>query len=173
MVSDLPLVFFRRLRYDRCMDQTRTVSDLRRLAADMVQKVTVRPVRREELPRWRSLVRTYHYLGLRQLVGETMFYVAEVDGQWVALLGWSAAALKVSARDQWIGWSAEQREKRLRYVAQNARFLMLPGPRVPNLASRILALNLHRLSDDWQEVYGHPIVLVETFVDPERFEGTC
>ncbi|HQT95976.1 MAG TPA: ISAs1 family transposase [Thermoanaerobaculaceae bacterium] len=155
------------------MDNAAEASDARRFAAEMLQKVTVRPVRQEEVPRWRSLMRNHHYLGLRSLVGETLYYVAEVEGRWVALLGWGAAALKVAARDRWIGWSAEQREKRLRFVTQNARFLLLPGPRVPNLASRILALNLHRLSTDWQSLHGHPIVLVETFVDPQRFEGTC
>ena len=155
------------------MDKGEGVGEARQAAAKILQKVIVRPVRRDEMPCWRSLMRNHHYLGFRQLVGETLYYVAEVEGRWVALLGWGAAALKVGTRDRWIGWSSEQREKRLRFIAQNARFLLLPGPRVPNLASRILALNLHRLSEDWETLHGHPIVLAETFVDPQRFEGTC
>ena len=114
----------------------------------------------------------HHYLGFRILVGESLKYVAEQGDSWLALLGWGAAAFKCGPRDAWIGWTKSQQWRRLRYVANNMRFLILPGERRPNLASQILGANLRRLSGDWQAVFGHPIVLAETFVDPD-FQGTC
>lgn len=140
---------------------------------DILRRVVVRPVTADEVPRWKELVRRHHYLGDR-LVGQTLLHVAEVDGHWVALLGWSSAALKVGARDRWLGWTPRQRQRRLKFVVQNARFvLLLDRQAVPNLASRVLALSVRRLAADWQAVYGHPVVLAETFVDPRRFAGTC
>jgi len=115
----------------------------------------------------------HHYLGFRKLVGESIKYVAELQNQWVALLGWGTAAFKCSSRDEWIGWMKEQQWTRLVFIANNLRFLILPDVRIPNLASKILAVNLKRLSADWQIIHGHPIVLVETFVDHSRFAGTC
>lgn len=138
-----------------------------------LQKVIVRPIQPQEEPKWNQLMATHHYLGFRQLVGESIKYVAEIHGKWVALLGWGTAAFKCGPRDEWIGWSKEQQWSRLIYVANNLRFLILPGIRIPNLASKILSLNLKRLSADWVAVYGHPLVLVETFVDHSRFNGTC
>lgn len=143
-------------------------------AFEVMSKVVVRPVMAEELERWKALVRAHHYLGLHHLVGETIYHVAEADGHWVALLGWCSAALKVTARDQWIGWNAQQKQRRLKYVANNGRFLLLTGAQeVPNLASRVLALSVRRLADDWRRVHGHAVVLAETFVDGARFPGTC
>ncbi|MEA3301164.1 MAG: DUF4338 domain-containing protein, partial [Pseudomonadota bacterium] len=115
----------------------------------------------------------HHYLGFRTLVGEAMQYVALLDGHWVALLGWGAAAFKNRHRDAWIGWHPALQWQRLPWVANNGRFLMLPDCHRPNLASKVLAVNLHRLSADWQAAWGHPILLAETFVDPTRFRGTC
>jgi hypothetical protein len=91
----------------------------------------------------------------------------------VALLGWCSAAFKSSHRDKWIGWSKAQQLRRLRYIANNSRFLILPGIRIKNLASRTLALNLRRLSSDWIAAYDHPILLAETFIDHTRFTGAC
>ncbi|MHB1527513.1 MAG: Druantia anti-phage system protein DruA [Candidatus Dormibacteria bacterium] len=99
--------------------------------------------------------------------------MATLDDRWVALLGWQAAAYQCQAREQWIGWSWVLRRQRLHLIANNARFLILPGESFPNLASRILSLNLRRLSADWQSVYGHPIVLAETFGESPRFTGAC
>jgi hypothetical protein len=96
-----------------------------------------------------------------------------VEGRWLALLGWQAAALKCAARDAWIGWGRVLHYQRLHLIANNTRFLVLPAGRLPNLASRVLALNLRRLSGDWQQIHGHPLLLAETFVDPARFTGTC
>ena len=133
----------------------------------------MRPIRPGEAPRWNALVRARHYLGLGNLVGESLKYVAEVDGQWVALLGWAAAALQCGPRDRRIGWSGEQRSRRRRFVANNARFLLLTEPGVANLASRVLALNTRRLAADWVALFGHPVRLAESFVDPARFRGGC
>lgn len=127
-----------------------------------------------ERSRWDYLMSRHHYLGFRGLVGGGVRQVAELpDGTWVALLGWHAGSFKVKARDRWIGWTPEQQFRRLRLVANNTRFLVLPGMRVPNLASRVLGLSLRRLSCDMEAQVGHPVLLAETFVDPERFAGTC
>jgi hypothetical protein len=133
----------------------------------------VRPVRRDEMDRWRALMRQHHYLGFERIVGKSLFYVATKATQWVALLGWGSAALKCAARDQWIGWEPALQFKRLYLIANNVRFLILPDWHTPNLASHLLALNLKRLSQDWQIYHGHPILLAETFVDSARFTGTC
>ena len=143
-------------------------------ASEIVRCVEVRPVRPDEEGRWKELVRKHHYLGLHHLVGETVLHVAEVDGRWVALLGWCSAALKVKARDHWIGWNPQQKQRRLKFVAQNGRFTVLcEAGEVPNLASRVLALSVRRLAEDWRRIHGHPVVLAETFVDGGRFPGTC
>jgi len=143
-------------------------------ASAVVRDVVVRPVAPTETGRWKSLIQQHHYLGLDHLVGETILHVAEVDGHWVALLGWCSAALKVAARDELIGWSPQQKQRRLKLVAQNGRFLMLvEAQAVPNLASRVLAMSTRRLAEDWRAVHGHPVVLAESFVDPARFPGTC
>jgi hypothetical protein len=135
--------------------------------------LTVRLMRREERRRWERAMSTQHYLGFRGIVGESLRYVATVAEEWVALLAWGAAALKVSSRDQWIGWDAATRRSRLRYVVNNVRFLLLGERRIPNLASRVLGANVRRLSDDWEQCYNHPILVAETFVDESRFTGTC
>ena len=142
--------------------------------SDLLRRLEVRPIRPEERGAWDALVAAHHYLGLRSLFGNTLRYVATVEGRWLALLGWQAAALKCAARDAWIGWPRVLHYQRLHLLANNARFLILPDAgHVPNLASRVLALNLRRLSADWQRVHGHPLLLAETFVDPARFTGAC
>jgi hypothetical protein len=129
----------------------------------------------EEEKEWNKLVKKHHYLKEHHMVGESLRYVAKQNGKWIALLGWSSAAFHLQARDAWIGWTDLLRKSRRHLVACNARFVLL-GPKSATscqAASQILSLNLGRLSEDWQQRYGHPIALVETFVDPERFEGTC
>jgi hypothetical protein len=138
----------------------------------VLEELCVRLLRAEEVPRAEELLNAHHYLGAVQSVGERLGYVAESQGQWRALFYWNAAAKHLRHRDAWIGWSPEQRRKRLTLVANNSRFLILPGASCPNLASRAMALCLDRLSADWESRYGHPIFLVESFVDPERFRGT-
>ena len=119
-------------------------------------------------------MQAHHYRGFRTMAGRrTLRYVATLGDRWVALLGWQATAYQCQAREQWIGWSWVLRRQRLHLIANNARFLILPGESFPNLAFRILSLNLRRLSADWQSVYGHPIVLAESFVESPRFTGAC
>jgi hypothetical protein len=133
----------------------------------------VRPVRCEERARWRQLMDAHHYLGFRPRVGQALWYVATLEEQWVGLLGWAAAALQCGPRDTWIGWTPRLKFRRLHLIANHVRFLILPEGHRPNFASQILALNLRRLSADWESYYGHPLLLVETFVDEARFRGTC
>jgi hypothetical protein len=142
-------------------------------AAAWKQPLVVRLLRCEERGRWRQLLNQHHYLGLQRLVGQSLCYVATVGELWVALLAWGAAALKCQPRDAWIGWRPALKWQRLHLIANNLRFLILPDWHRPNLASRILALNLKRLSADWECYYGHPILVAETFVDSARFQGTC
>lgn len=123
--------------------------------------------------RFRELIEQHHYLKTDILVGEQLRYVAEVNGQWVALLSWSAAANHLKDREQWLGWNISQRRRRLALIANNARYLILPGLDCSNLASRVLALCCERLAEDWQKTYGHPILAVESFVDSQLFRGTC
>lgn len=122
--------------------------------------------------RARRLLGQHHYLGDVRAVGEQLWYAITAGGIWLGVLVFCAASRRLRARDQWIGWSEEQRRRRLPLVVNNCRFLLLPDKTFPNLASRSLSLCLRRLSVDWQARYGHPVVLVETFVDPEQFSGT-
>jgi hypothetical protein len=133
----------------------------------------VRIITPEERLGWRILVERFHYLGEAPMVGERLVYAAYLEGQIVACMAWASAAMHCGARDRYIGWDKATRHQRLNLVANNTRFLMLPWIVVPNLASKILATNLRRLSTDWQQVWGHGLVLAETFVDSERFAGTC
>lgn len=136
-------------------------------------EVEVRPIGPGELLRWREAMARFHYLGDGRIVGEVLRYVAESRGRWVALLGWGAAVLKSRHREAWIGWDEETKYRRLAFIADNVRFLILPWVQVPNLASVVLSRTLRRLSSDWEQYYDHPILLAETFVDPARFRGTC
>jgi hypothetical protein len=123
--------------------------------------------------RFAAALAEFHYLGYRGTVGENLQYaVTDKDGRLLACLLFGSAAWKCKPRDSFIGWDPEQRQRNLRLITNNTRFLILPFVRVPHLASWILGRVLHRLSADWQQKYGHPIVLVETFVERERFAGT-
>ena len=122
---------------------------------------------------WDYLVQHYHYLGRPPLVGEHVRHLVRIRGQEVACLAWASAAWKVKDRDLFIGWDEARKRKNLHLLANNSRFLILDWVRIKHLASKILALSLRRLSTDWQQRYGHPILLAETFVDLSRFAGTC
>lgn len=117
-------------------------------------------------------MQAHHYLGALPKIGNTLRYVAEQDGRWMALLSVSAAALKCAARDQWIGWDYRHQYDRLNLVANNSRFLILPGCHERNLASRILSQLRRRIQQDWRVHFGYPLLMLETFVDPARFHGT-
>ena len=139
----------------------------------VLNSLIVRPVLSSEKPHWRELMARFHYLGFSKTAGESILYVACIKDEAVALLSWAAPALHVGARESWIGWNDLVRKKRLQFVINNTRFLILPGIVIKNLASKVLALNTQRLNRDWMEFYGHQIYLAETFVDPTRFNGTC
>jgi hypothetical protein len=139
-------------------------------SAPDLSTISVRPIYASELERWQRLMEEEHYLQSNRLVGEQIRYVAkDADGRWLACLGWSAGCRHLSGRERWLGWTEGQRAMRLQLLVNNARFLML-GKRgeTPNLASKILSLNLDRLAGDWQEAYGHPVLVAETFVDLQR-----
>jgi hypothetical protein len=140
--------------------------------ADLDQ-IEVRPIAPEERLGWRLFMARYHYLGYRAPIGEHLWYAAFLDEELVALLGWAAAALHAPLRERYIGWDEATKRQRLHLVVNNVRFLVLPWVRVHNLASKVLALTLRRLSADWEQAYGHPVHLAETFVDTARFRGTC
>jgi hypothetical protein len=134
----------------------------------------IRPVRRTaEEPLFHALIERHHYLGYTQPVGEHLKYLVVAAGHPVACFAWSSAPRHLGPRDRYIGWSAAARRRNIGYVAYNSRFLILPWVRVPHLASYLLGRMTRMLSAEWQRVYGHAIYLVETFVDPERYRGTC
>ena len=117
-------------------------------------------------------MQAHHYLGSLPKIGNTLWYIATIDAQAVALLSFAAAALKCSARDQWIGWSYRHQYDRLNLVANNSRFLILPGFHIKNRVSQILSLCRRRIQQDWIERFSYPLLVLETFVDPERYHGT-
>ena len=140
----------------------------------LLEAVTVRLIEDSERERFDEELVTKHYLKNANAVGRVLRYVAEYRGQWVALLVFSSPAFHIKLRDQWLHWPARQVKERRHLIAQNARFLVLAAPgQWPNLASRVLKLVCERLPADWQEHFGYPVRVVETFVDPQRFRGTC
>lgn len=136
-----------------------------------LKDLQVRPIIAREEEFWDTMMSRYHYLGFRTLVGESLKYIAILDDQPVGFIGWGTAAFKNHHRDKWIGWSPEIQWQRLKFIANNMRFLIVA--KIKNLASKILSENVKRLSQDWRAIYGHPIILAETFVDHRRFKGTC
>ena len=131
----------------------------------------VRPVERNEEGRYQEEMAHHHYLGALKKIGETVWYVATWQEQWIAQLSLSAAALKCGVRDRWIGWDFRCQYDRLNWIANNSRFLILPGWNRPNIGSRVLSLTERRVGSDWNRRFGHRLLLLETFVDPERFYG--
>ena len=140
----------------------------------LLEGITVRLLEDSERERFDEELVAKHYLKNANAVGRVLRYVAEYLGQWVALLVFSSPAFHIKIRDRWLNWSPRQVKERRHLIAQNARFLVLAAPgQWPNLASRVLKVNCERLPRDWQEHFGYPVQVVETFVDPQRFRGTC
>ena len=137
----------------------------------ILREVVVRPVTGNEQARYQQQLTQHHYLGALPKIGETLWYVATWRGQWLAQLSVSAAALKCGVRDRWIGWDFRTQYDRLKLIANNSRFLILPEGRFPNLGSRVLGRLERRIAADWQQHFGHALLLLETFVDPDRFHG--
>ena len=143
-----------------------TVSDL--------PSITLKLVRRShDETLWNYLVHRYHYQGYRIIVGAHIKVMAYADDVPVACLSWSSSVFRIKSRDDFIGWSPEQRSRNIRHVANNSRFLILPWVQVRNLASHILGLSVQQVSDHWESVYDYPLYLLETFVERARFKGTC
>lgn len=152
-------------------DTTEILGDIRDLLSVRLEIVKGRTFQNEE---FKSLISQYHYLGFDMTVGENIKYLAySRQGQLLACLLFGSAAWACAPRDQFIGWNAASRRNNLIYTTNNTRFLILPWVKVPHLASHILGLVVRRISSDWQEKYGHPLYLLETFVEKERFKGTC
>ncbi len=153
-------------------EQTPLVGPLR--AVEPVQVEPVNPPSAQGAL-FRFLLQRYHYLGHHNCVGENLKYLVRSQaGRPLACLLFGSAAWKAQARDGWIGWSVEQRGRQLHLITNNTRFLILPWARgLPHLASHLLAQVAGRLSADWQAKYGHPIYLLESFVEAQRFQGTC
>jgi hypothetical protein len=152
------------------VDQTPHVGKLSDLRP--IELVVVRRTPLERL--YKSLIQEHHYLGYHRSVGEHLEYLAISRGQPVACLGWSSAPRHIGCRDRYVGWDQEQRKRHLYRIVINTRFLILPWIHVPHLASHLLGFNVRRISQDWEKLYRHEVVWLETFVDPERgFDGTC
>jgi hypothetical protein len=151
------------------IDTTPLAMSLQQLGAIELQQVR----RTADEPLFNSLMESHHYLGYEQPVGEHLKYLVWAQGRPVACLAWSSAPRHLGSRDRYIGWSAEARRRNVRFLAYNTRFLILPWVAVPHLASHILSRIARQLSQDWEGLYRHPIYFLETFVDPERFRGTC
>jgi len=138
-----------------------------------LQPLTLKLVSQSSLETfWDQLVSQFHYLGYRNLLGHRLKYLVFSKSRPVAALSWSAPALKLRARDCFIGWSDKQRKKYLNRVANNSRFLILPWVKVTNLASHVLSLNTRLLKKDWQQHFNTTLLLLETFVDPHCFKAT-
>lgn len=141
----------------------------------VLHRITARLLRPEqERERFDGLIEQRHPLHSARVGGQSLRYVAELDGQWIALLCFSSPALNIKARERRIRWSPRQRARRLGFIVNNSRFLvLLERERYPNVASRVLGLCLKRLSTDWQQQWGQPVLVVESFVDESQYRGTC
>ena len=124
-------------------------------------------------PLFNRLIEEHHYLGYTQPVGEHLKYLVYSGERPIACLAWSSAPRHLGCRDRFIGWSAEARRRNIRFIAYNTRYLILPWVQVPHLASHLLGQMARRLARDWERIYGHPVYFLETFVDPQRYRGTC
>lgn len=151
------------------VDQTLVAAGLSRIRP--IEIYQVRNTSREKL--FNSLIEHHHYLGYCHPVGEQLKYMAYKDKKPIACFSWSSAPRHIGVRDRHIGWDKEHRAHNLQYIAYNSRFLILPWIQVPHLASHLLGLMARNISRDWESAYHHPIYFLETFVDKERFSGTC
>ena len=151
------------------LDETALQSSLAELGSLEIRQVRRTP----DEALFNALVQQHHYLGYTQPVGEHLKYVVYAAGRPIACMAWSSAPRHLGSRDRFIGWASAARLANIRLLAYNTRFLILPWVRVPHLASHVLGRVARRLSADWQALYGHPIYFLETFIDPQRFAGTC
>jgi hypothetical protein len=139
-----------------------------------IQPLEIRQVRRTSFEKlFNSLIAQHHYLGYCHPVGEHLKYIVFTEGRPIACLAWSSAPRHIGCRDKFIGWSADIRKKNLHLIVYNSRYLILPWIQVPYLASHLLGRITKVLPVDWERIYNHPIYFLETFIDTERFKGTC
>jgi len=139
-----------------------------------IKPINIHEVRRGKKEKLcESLIEQYHYLGYCQPVGEHLKYIVYANKRPIACMTWSSAPRHIGCRDRFIGWPKPVREKNLYYMAYNSRFVILPWVKVKFLASHILGLIARQISQDWEHLYHHPVYYLETFVDTERFSGTC
>jgi hypothetical protein len=137
-------------------------------------ELVFRQVRRTDEERtFNALLESHHYLGYSQPVGEQLKFMVYAGERPVALFAWSSAARHLAPRDRYLGWRPQVRQRNIRFLAYNTRFLVLPWVAVPHLASHLLSRMTRMLSLEWQKVYGHPVYFAETFVDTTRHRGTC
>jgi len=147
---------------------------IQQAAESFLSRVSLCFIKEEERERFDQLLETQHYLQSARIGGRHLRYVAEVDGDWMAILTFSGAAPHLKQQEKWMGWSALQRARRLGFLINNSRFLpLVERERHPNLASKILGLALRRVAQDWQERWEQRPLVVESFVDESRFRGTC
>jgi hypothetical protein len=138
------------------------------------EPLEIRQVRRSDLePLFNSLIEKYHYLGYSQPVGEHLKFIIFAGSRPVACLSWSSAPRHIGSRDRFIGWTPEVRKKNIHLIAYNNRFLILPWVKIDHLASHILGRMSRILPGHWDRIYNHPVYFLETFVDTQRFKGTC
>ncbi|MHC4092140.1 MAG: DUF4338 domain-containing protein [Planctomycetota bacterium] len=139
-----------------------------------VRPLVFQQVRRTpQEPLFNGLIEQYHYLGYTQPVGEHLKYLVYAQGRPVAALAFSSAPRGLTCRDRFIGWSAQARARNIRFVAYNSRYLIMPWVHVEHLASHVLGRMARRLPRDWQRIYGHTLYFLQTFVDPDKYQGTC
>jgi len=151
------------------LDTTPTLGPLAGLLPVVFEQVRRTP--KEAL--FEGLIEEHHYLGYRQPVGEHLKYLVSARGRPIACFALSSAPRHLGPRDRFIGWSKEARKANIRLLAYNTRFLVLPWVRVPHLASHLLGKMARRVSSDWEALYGHPILYLESFITPGRHAGTC
>ena len=145
--------------------------ELAEFTSEALSERHVRPVERSEEGRYQDQMARRQYLGELAKIGESVWYVATWRNQWVAQLSLSAAALQCGVRDRWIGWDFRSQYGRLKLITNNSRFVILPDGQRPNIGSWVLSLTERRVVADWQARFGHPLLLLETFVDSRRFYG--
>ena len=151
------------------IDKTPIVGDLKTFLPSISLEMVSHSIHE---PLWNKLVKSYHYLGYRNLLGHRLKYLAFADQRPIAAFSWSGPSLKLSSRDNFIGWSNKQRKKHLTRIANNSRFLIPYWVQVPNLASHLLSRCIQRLKLDWPKYFNHSLWCLETFVDPQRFKAT-
>jgi len=151
---------------DPCFPISKPITDLGEIQIKQINN-------KKESRLWNELIERYHYLGYKPLPGAQIRYLIFCEEGYLSAIGFSASAWSVAPRDKWIGWTKEQREKGLHLIVNNSRFLILPWVNIKHLASKILSMCAKRITSDWFKIYAYKPVLLETFVEKDKFKGTC